>query len=396
MNILQVTLGFVPAYAWGGPVKAVHLNSRELIRRGHQVTVYCTNLLDKRNYIRRGTFEREVDGLRVVYFHTWRLPWWPGTLGPIWLPDLPAQAQREMPAFDVVHINGYRNLMLLPILKAARQSNVPVVIQPHGSLDVIVNSQRVKRLYDRLLGGRELAGVDAFIALQESERELALQHQVPAERIAIIPLGLGPDGFEPRPAPGRLRRRCRVRPEQPLILFLGRINRKKGADMLVEAFARLDPALDARLVIAGPDDGQLALVRSLVEWYGLEGRVIFTGLLTGDDVPAAFLDADLFVLPCRADTFPMAMIEACSLGTPMVVTDRCQIAHLVEGRVADVAPFEPQAFADAMSALLADADRRTLYRGNCPQVLADTFSLPAAVDKLECLYERLIEARNTR
>jgi hypothetical protein len=63
--------------------------------------------------------------------------------------------------------------------------------------------------------------------------------------------------------------------------------------------------------------------------------------------------------------------------------------------VAEVAPFEPQAFAAAMSTLLADADRRALYRGNCPQVMADTFSLPAAVDKLESLYERLIEARNS-
>jgi hypothetical protein len=51
MNILQVTLGFYPAQAWGGPVKIVHQNSRELVRRGHQVTIYCTNLLDKKNKI---------------------------------------------------------------------------------------------------------------------------------------------------------------------------------------------------------------------------------------------------------------------------------------------------------------------------------------------------------
>ena len=138
MNILQVTLGFYPAESWGGPVKVVHQNGRELVKRGHQVTVYCTNLLDKKHVIQRGTFEREFQGMRIVYFDTWRLPWWRGTLGPFWLPQLSAYLAREMPDVDVVHLNGYRSPMMLAVAQAARRAGVPVVTQPDGTLPIVV------------------------------------------------------------------------------------------------------------------------------------------------------------------------------------------------------------------------------------------------------------------
>lgn len=392
MNILQVTLGFHPATAWGGPVKIVHENSRELIRRGHRVTVYCTNLLDKQRYISPGTFEREVDGIRVVYFHTWRLPWWPGTLGPIWLPDLPATLRREMHTFDVAHLNGYRNLMLFPVARAARRAGVPLVVQPHGALPIIVNSFLAKRLYDRLLGAQELGHLSALIAGQASEREQALAHGVPAGRIVMVPNGMDPTARETMPPRGTFRARVGLDATTPLILFLGRINRKKGADMLVEAFARMAHPT-AHLAIVGPDDGQLAEVQALIAARGLEARVSLPGLLTGPEVLAAFRDADLFVLPCRADTFPMVVVEACLAGTPMLLTDRCEIADLVAGRVADVVPFDTAHFAAAMARLLTDRDRAERYRAACPAVLRDTFSLQAVGDQLEALYTRVITER---
>lgn len=392
MNILHVTLGFYPATAWGGPVKIVHQNGMELAQRGHSVTVYCTNLLDKRRVIAPGTFERTVDRMRVVYFHTWRLAAWPGTLGPIWLPDLPGYLAREMRSFDVVHLNGYRNLMLVPVARAARAARVPFVIQPHGAIPIIVNSHTVKRLYDRWLGAQELDGVAAVIALQESERQQALSLGIPPERVEVIPNGLpATGGLEegPGPAPGSFRRRFDLPADRPLILFLGRINRKKGADMLIEALAIMHRS-DAHLAIVGPDDGQLHEVRALVEQHGLGGRVAFTGLLEGTEVEAAYRDSDLFVLPCRADTFPTTVLEACRAGTPMVITDRCEMAGMVASRAADVTPFDAAAFAAAMDRLLDDRERHARYRANCPALMAELFSLGASVDRLEALYKRAV------
>ena len=394
MHILHVTLGFYPALAWGGPVKIVYQNGKELVRRGHQVTIFCTNLLDKKRKIEPGTFERQVDGMRIVYYDTWYLPWWPGTLGPIWLPDLPSYILREIESFDIVHLNGYRSLMMLPVARAARRAGVPIVTQPHGTLSLGINSLLLKRIYDRAFGRVELNGISAFIALQEYERQLALAHGVPADRIEIIPNGIeacNPDGL---PEPGSFRRHYGIAFDRPLILSLGRIEKIKGVDMLVEAFARL-AIPEAQLAIVGPDGGQALEVQNLVRQYGLSDRVIMPGLIYDAEKLAAFQDADLFVLPSRSDAYPTTVMEACSMGVPMVVTDRCGIAQQVRDRVAEVVPFDARAFAGAMQSLLTNRERYERYRANSQSVFVDTFSIQAIVDRLEALYKRLFTEKVT-
>jgi glycosyltransferase involved in cell wall biosynthesis len=195
--------------------------------------------------------------------------------------------------------------------------------------------------------------------------------------------------MEHAPPPGAFRNRLGIPSETPLILFLGRINKKKGADMLVEAFGKMQNR-SVHLVIAGPDDGQLAEVQSLIQKYGLQERVSLPGLVTGHEVLAAFRDSDLFVLPCRADTFPVVMMESCLAGTPMVITDRCEIAHLVKDRVSEVVPFDAGLFAQAIDTLLADRQKYGQYKANCSQIIADTFSIQAVADQLETIYQRAI------
>jgi glycosyltransferase involved in cell wall biosynthesis len=389
MHILHVTVGFYPAQAWGGPVRVVHLNGKELVRRGHRVTVYCTNLLDKRQKMGTKTVERTMDGMRVVYFDTLRLRWWPGTLGPFWLHDLPAYLKREIKTFDIVHLNGYRSPMTLAVALAARRAGVPIVTQPHGTLPVIVNSFLVKRIYDRLLGHKELEGIGALIALQESERSQARALGVPDERIEIIPNGIDPKERDAVLEEGSFRRGFGLDLKKPLILFLGRINKIKGTDMLIEAFARLK-GVDAQLVIAGPDDGQFAAVQEAINRLHLENKVFLPGLLNRSEVLSACRDADIFVLPSRYDAYPIAVLEACLMGTPMVITDRCAIAELLRDRVAEVVPFDADAFALAMERLLTDEERRRRYRLNSKDLLEKSFSIRAVVDRLEAVYNRVL------
>lgn len=390
MNILHITLGFPPAYSWGGPVKTVSATCRELVRRGHDVTVYCSNLFNKRKKIKPFTFENRLDGIRVVYFNAWNMPFWPGTLGPIWLPEMPRYLKKEVHDFDVIHIQGYRSLMHIPAARAARKAGVPFVVQPRGSMPIIVTSFLTKRLYDCLLGRQETTGLSALIALQESEVFQAAAHDIPLDRIHIIPNGVEPSLRGQLPFKNVFRNKNLIDPNEIIILFAARINAKKGADMLVEAVAELDIDRPFRVVIAGPDDGQLDEVRNLTEKYLIREKFLFTGLLSHQEILEAFVDADLYVLPCRADTFPMAIIEACVTDTPMVITDRCEIAHLVKDRIAQVVPFNPRVFAEALQGLCTDHSLYETYKTNCRQVLNDTFSIQNTVDKLEAIYHRVI------
>jgi glycosyltransferase involved in cell wall biosynthesis len=380
MNILFITLGFYPAIAWGGPVKVVYQDGKELLRRGHNVTIYCTNLLNKKEKLSKKTFEKNIEGMRIVYFNTWNLPWWPGTLGPFWLPGYSQFIEREIMNYDVVHILGYRSFMGLL---------TTFITQPQGGLPVIVNSFFVKRIYDRLFGRMELKGISAFLALQKGERQQAISMGIPSKCIEILPNGIDTTQIENTPESGIFRQKYNIPPERKLILFLGRINKVKGVDMLVKAFAQLED-LGAQLAIVGPDDGGLVEVNSLIQQFNLSDRVVLPGMVTDAEKLAAFHDCDLFVLPSRYDAFPTTIMEACLAGDPMVITDCCDSADLVKDRVADVVPFDPNAFADAIRRLLTDQERYNRYKSNCQAVMADTFSIQAVIDRLESVYQRVV------
>jgi glycosyltransferase involved in cell wall biosynthesis len=162
--------------------------------------------------------------------------------------------------------------------------------------------------------------------------------------------------------------------------------------MLIEAFAKIEDKA-CKLIIAGPDDGQLSEVKRLIKKFELEERVVLTGLLSGSDVLGAFQDADLFVLPCRTDTFPVTIMEACLVGTPMVITDRCEIAKIVNGRIGEVVPFDSKKFSDAMKRLLKDKELYQEYRSNCVSVFNNFFSVRTVVDKLENIYKSAISEK---
>ena len=112
------------------------------------------------------------------------------------------------------------------------------------------------------------------------------------------------------------------------LLFLGRIHRKKGCDMLIEAFARIasrDPRLD--LVVAGPDQQHWsAELQAIAQRSGIAHRVHWPGMLKGDMKWGAFFASEAFVLPSHQENFGIAVAEALSCGRPVLLTDKVNIA----------------------------------------------------------------------
>ena len=115
---------------------------------------------------------------------------------------------------------------------------------------------------------------------------------------------------------------------QRYLLFLGRIHRKKGCDMLIEAFVKI-AAQDSglHLVMAGPDQqGWSVSLREMVRRAGLEDRVHWTGMLRGDAKWGAFFAAEAFILPSHQENFGIAVAEALGCGTPVLLADKVNIA----------------------------------------------------------------------
>lgn len=387
LRILLVTLAFYPANELGGPIKVVFENAQELVRRGHQVTVACTNRLNKRSRISPATFRDIIDGLPITYFNTYLIPGWPGVLGPSLSLDIWRQLPSLMGEVDVLHINGTRGEIFLAAASISQQIGIPYVIQPHGDVPHLGASVLIKRIYDRLFWPRLANGASAFIALTPSERQQCLAMGVPAGKIHVIPNGISGDligGI----LPGRFRQQFDLRPDDRVILFLGRIHRKKGVDILVRSFAQMKEV--ARLVIVGPDDGHLSQVRHLVEEFGIENRVLFTGAISGDDVYSAFRDANIFALTCRTDTFPMTLVEAASLGVPIVLAETCEISHLFADDAASIVPLDPQRIAAELDRLVSNESLCQHRSRRAREVAERCFSIKAVGDQLEALYQLVI------
>ncbi|MGB6545356.1 MAG: glycosyltransferase, partial [Candidatus Acidiferrales bacterium] len=122
---------------------------------------------------------------------------------------------------------------------------------------------------------------------------------------------------------------------------------------------------------------------------GLRNAVIFPGALHGDAKWAAYRDADLFVLPSQNENFGNTAGEAVACDTPVLVTDRCGIAPLVQDRAGLVVPFDRVAFAKAFAQLLDDDQLRNRLRAGCAEV-ARELTWDAPLDEMERVYSSAV------
>jgi glycosyltransferase involved in cell wall biosynthesis len=236
---------------------------------------------------------------------------------------------------DLMHYHG----IWLPIGRAAsawcRKTDIPCVISPHGMLEAwaLNHKKWKKRLALARFQRRDLQDAVAFHAcsMQEAEGIRRLGFKQP---IAVIPNGVvlpdvagsGAQAAESL-AQGALSNPMPRAPfpmlQRRTVLFLSRINPKKGLPMLLDAWAKVAPE-DWRLVIAGNDYGDhQKVVEAKIRELNLSENVEVVGPVFGEAKAAAFRNADLFVLPSYSENFGIVVTEALSYNIPVVTTKGC-------------------------------------------------------------------------
>ncbi len=184
------------------------------------------------------------------------------------------------------------------------------------------------------------------------------------------------------------KKRFNIQDDKKIILYLGRIHKTKGIDLLIKAHAYMIEKMkcdNILLVIAGPDDGYLAEAKSLVDSAGTSDSVLFTGFINSKDKLAAFVDADMFVTPSFYG-FPVTFLEACAVGTPIITTTLRDTLDWINGNVGYVTPPTYYALAKAICTLLSDTELAEKFSRNCRLMVRNDFSLENTVDKLEHIY----------
>ena len=388
MKILQVTNFFKPSWEAGGPARVSYELSKKLMEIGHDVTVYTTDGFKWRLNVGKNK-PVDVDGLRTYYFrnlssHLARKMVLPT---PYYLPIV---ARREIKDFDVIHIHEYRTMPGLIVYYYATKYSVSYVLKAGGSLPIINRMQRMKKTFDILFGYRMLQNASKAIARNKREVKQYKKMGVNETKIEIIPVGINLNEYDNLPKKGVFRKKYSINDHEKIILFLGRIHKIKGIDLLVKAFRDLLMMLEnIRLVIVGPDDGFMSTLKKLVIGFKIGNRILFTGPLYEKDKLKAYVDADVFVLPSIYETFPSTVLEAWACGVPVIVTDRCGIADFV-AKVGYVVEYDKDQLQDALFKILSNEELRKKLGAESKKFVRENFSWDKIVKKTEALYETIL------
>lgn len=399
MRILNITESYAPFLEFGGPPTKVRALSEGLAKRGHAVTVLTADW-GLRKRIHGTEMEKQVsqspfglrwdaNGVRAIYLPSW---WKYRAL--TWNPALGRYLRARLSEFDVAHIFGLYDFLGPATAKACRKWKVPYVVEPIGMFVPIVRNVRLKRWYHALWGRKMLQGAGTVVATSEQEVEEIAGGGLPRAKIALRRNGV--EIPEKKIEKGKFRKELGISAEAALILFLGRISKKKSPDLLLSAFARLtEDALrkEAHLAFVGPDEsgmkGQLA---RMARERGAERRVHFHEGLFGEEKWQAYGDADVFVLPSQNENFGNTAAESIGMGTPAIVTERCGVAPLLKDKAGLVVKHDKAELADAIRRVLSEPGLREKLSSGCPEV-ARQLGWEEPVLAMEQLYGGLIARR---
>jgi glycosyltransferase involved in cell wall biosynthesis len=387
MKILHLITTLSPRY--GGPVPVCKEMCHSLAQIGEDVTIYTTNL-DFPNGRLDVPLNTPVnqDGYKVWYFpvqfSSYIVSW-----------QLAKALRKNTKQFDLVHIHGLYRFPQAVAAFFARKYNIPYIIMVHGSLDPFLfnkkKNRRLKRFYETLIENRNLNKATAIHFTTEEEMRLVEPLKLKAPGI-VIPNGLDANKYVNLPSYGKFRDKYNLN-NTKIILHFGRINFKKGLDILVKAFAQVAHKQDdVRLVIAGPDNEDFGVeVRKWLTQENVSSKAIFTGMLQGNEALEVLRDADIFALPSYTENFGMAVVEAMACGLPVVISNKVNIwREIDEAKVGLVTSCDVDEVAVSFLKLLNDENERNRLGEAGKIFVKQSYSWDSIIKKLLLSYKEIV------
>ncbi len=377
MKILHVVPTYIPAWRYGGTIRSVHGLCRALAARGHEVDVFTTNVdgsADSNVALGRPI---DMDGVRVWYH--------PSHIGRrlYWSPKMGHRLKSHIGEYSVAHLHS---VFLWPTTAAAgcaRRARIPYIISPRGMM--------VKELFRRKSGllkvawttcfeKRNLEGAAAIHVTSELEAADIRAFRLRLPRIVVVPNGTD------IPVPGVA---VRIATERPFVLFMGRLNWKKGIDRLILAMRDV-PGTD--LVLAGNDEeGYREQLERIAQDAGVSMRIRYAGQVSGEQKADLLRSAAVLALPSHSENFGNVVLEAMAEGCPVVISPQVGLAQTVrETGCGEVSDSEPQTLARTLSHLLADPEGRRRMGEAGRRTAKERFSWDKIAEQMEREYRELV------
>ncbi|OBA86170.1 glycosyltransferase [Mycobacteriaceae bacterium 1482268.1] len=372
MRILHVVTLISPDAAYGGPVRVALNQAAALQDRGHDVVVAAAArgfdpLPDSIGGVRVELFEARTRIPRIGFAGL-------GAAGMTrWIGDHASE-------FDLVHVHLARDFVTLPAARVCLKRGIPVVVQPHGMIDF--SSNLLAKPLDAFWTRPVLRSASTVFHL--TPRESRDLRGVAGESLTMCELNNG--------VPEAIPRNASASGQQPEVLFLARLHPRKRPDMFVRMAQQLiAEGYGARFSLVGPDEGARSEAEALIAEFGLESYVRCEGHLDSDHTASRLRKAAVYVLPAVDEPYPMSVLEAMAVGLPVVVTDTCGLAPLVEETQSGivVGP-ELESLTNAVRGLLDDPRKAIAMGENARRAVSERSGMASVTDVLERTYRRVL------
>ena len=321
MKILHIIPSVNPK--GGGPMEGVRQRGLRLQEMGHQVEVVTLDDPASNFLANYGLPVYALGPSKSSYQYNSRLvPW----------------LYEHARAYDAIVINGLWQYHSFGAWRALCGMKVPYFVFTHGMMDpwfkLTYPLKHLKKwLYWPWADYRVLRDATAVLFTSEDERLLARQSfWLYKAREEVVAYGTRTPTNDIKTLREHFYTSHPALRGKRVLLFLSRIQEKKGCDLLLEAFAKVT-ALDSNLhlLMAGPDQtGLVAKLQAQAQRLGIADRITWPGMLQGDMKWGAFYASEVFVLPSHQENFGIAVAEAMGCGLPVLISDKVNIWREIE------------------------------------------------------------------
>lgn len=391
LRVLQIVPSLSLVY--GGPSQMVLGLSKSLAAQNVEVTILTTDANGDAGQAPLDVLLNQPvmqDGYQIRYFHCSPFRRYKFSIGLLnWL----TQHAQE---YDLAHIHALFSPVSSAAAMIARSKQLPYILRPLGTLDPadLQKKKQFKRLYAALVERSNLAAAAAVHFTSDQEAKVSERFGA-VTRDMVLPLGVELPNLE-LPDPDQTRAELAIPAGQPLILFMSRIDPKKGLDLLVPALEQLlEEGIGFHFVLAGanPQDPDYeAQIRARIQASPLANCTTLTGFVSGAAKTRLLQAANLFVLPSYYENFGIAVAEAMAAGVPVVISDQVHIWQDIQRAQAGwICSCEVGALTNQLRAALCNPSDRA-YRGANAQTHAlNHYSWQAIAQQMVQIYHSLLE-----
>ncbi len=282
--------------------------------------------------------------------------------------------------FDIIHAFEYPLYTTDFLTLKKSQFNAPLVISPHGSLSEF-NSfplNYLKKIHNYFML-RYKNRISNYPACSMAEKKHLIESGIDENKILVLSLGVKSLKLDFTKRVGKN------------ITYIGRLTKTKNVELLIKAFAQLDNA-DAILTIAGPDYGELSMLKNLVQKLKIENKVIFTGWISEKEKIDLLSKTSIFVHPSLEDIFSLSLAETSASGVPVIAFGGTGTSEIIIDMETGIIVKERnlESLRDAMDHILNNPDLINKFSENGRVLTSKKYDWSQTASDLQNLYSSLI------